>query len=269
MLDICHSDISIQIDEADGGRAVSWRVGEHELLGANGVHPIDYGMYPMAPWAGRIRDNLVSVGGVTHSLPVNFEPWAIHGLVLSERFDVIVHESDHVVLQREFGPAWPVNGGVRCAWTLDAQGLTTEITSYGEVAEFPAVIGWHPWFTRVLDGVSASWGTDCTELLVRGADALPTGDRRPFDLQESPFDDVFVGGHHAEIRWPGVLSLEIENSHPWFVIYDGPQHFICIEPQTGPADGLTDRHSPVTLVRSDQPLVMRTQWRITREQQAD
>ena len=263
-----HADIRLEIDEAQGGRATSWKVGEHELLGAKRSHDIEHGMYPMAPWAGRIAGNAVTRHGRSHSFPVNFAPWAIHGLVLHESMDVIEHASDHLVLESEFGSSWPWGGGVRCAWTLDDAGLTTELTCYSHAEEFPAVVGWHPWFRREIAGVQGTWATDCTELLTRGDDSLPTGERRALQRGDGPYDDVLTQGTHASIEWSGLLRVGIENSHPWFVVFDELQDFICIEPQTGPADGLTGRHAPLVLVTPDQPLVMRTRWRITREPQA-
>lgn len=268
MIPLRHADISLELDDGNGGRAVSWKVGNHELLGRNSDHAIDSGMYPMAPWAGRIRGNMLDWQPESRSLPVNFGPWAIHGLVLSSPFEVISQERNHAVLQREFGDAWPVRGGVRCAWTVDEEGLTTEITCFAQSGEFPAVVGWHPWFTREVAGITASWATDCDELLVRGADDLPTGDRLPLDRPMGTFDDVLTGGMSASLEWPGLLRVDIRNSHPWFVVYDATDRFICIEPQTGPADGLSGRHAPVTLVNVDQPLVMRTRWQVTRAQQA-
>ena len=267
MLTISHADVSLVIDETDGGRALSWLIAGHDILGSHGAHAINYGMYPMAPWAGRIRDNEVAVNEVTRSFPVNFDPWAIHGLVLRSEFTVIEHQANRLVLERNFVEDWPARGGVRCEWTLDDGCLITEMTCFSRSTEFPAVLGWHPWFRREIAGVQASWNTDCHEVLVRGIDSLPTGERSRLDLNAGPFDDVFTCGHHASIEWPGLLRIETENSHPWYVVFDELPNFICIEPQTGPADGLSGRHAPVAMVTPDQPLVMRTRWRITRGQQ--
>jgi len=264
---IRHGDVTLEIDECDGGRAVSWRVGDHELLGASSEHTIDRGMYPMAPWAGRIRGNELSWNGHPFPQSVNFAPWAIHGLVLSEPFDVIEHEPHRIVLQREFGPAWPTAGGIQCSWLLSNSGLTTELRIHADSAAFPAVGGWHPWFLRTVAGVAATWSTDCQELICRGADALPNGDRVALDTATGPFDDAITGGTHVSLDWPGIVQLEIENSHPWFVVYDATESFVCIEPQTGPPDGLADRITPPFLVTPETPLVMRTLWRITRAQQ--
>ena len=269
MISLRHADISLDLDELQGGRATAWKVADHELLGYNSTHEIEYGMYPMAPWAGRISGNEVSRDGRSYPQPINFAPWAIHGLVLTEPFAVVEREPHHVVLQREFSSTWPWSGGVRCAWTLDDDGLTTEVTCYSRSEDFPAVLGWHPWFRRAIDGVQASWTTDCNEMLIRGDDSLPTGERCTVDLDHGPFDDVLTGGRTASIEWQGILRIEIENSQPWFVVFDELSEFICIEPQTGPADGLSDRHAPITFVTPEQPLVMRTQWRFIRGPQAN
>jgi aldose 1-epimerase len=267
MLEISHGGVALQIDESDGGRAVSWKIDGHEFMGVNSAHEIEYGMYPMAPWAGRIRENRFNWNAQAHSFSVNFDPWAIHGLVLTKQFTVIEHEPDRLMLEREFGADWPARGGVRCEWILDDEGLTTEMTCFSRSTEFPAVLGWHPWFRREVAGAQAAWTTDCAQMLLRGADSLPTGERESMGRELGKFDDVLTGGYHASIEWPGFARLDIENSQPWFVVFDQLPNFICVEPQTGPADGLSGLHAPITLVAPDQPLVMRTRWRVTRAQQ--
>lgn len=264
MLEIHDDDIRLEIDIDHGGRAVSWWVGDHQLLGSNSAHAIDHGMYPMAPWAGRIRGNALRLRESSYVFSENFAPWAIHGLVLDEPFDVLDHQPNHLVLERKFGEAWPFDGGVRSSWTLGDSVLETTLEIYSSDGEFPAVAGWHPWFLRSVSGSIGQWSTDCTEMLMRGADALLTGARSAFDITRGPFDDAFTGGTRMRVEWPGVLSLDVENSHPWFVVYDATESFICIEPQTGPPDGLSGDHAPVTIVTPDQPLVMRTTWRVMR-----
>jgi aldose 1-epimerase len=269
MLAIQHGDIRLDIDTEHGGRAVSWWVGEHQLLGASSGHPIEYGMYPMAPWAGRIRGNELRQGGVAHGFSENLSPWAIHGLVLDDPVTVVEHWANHCVLAAGFGEAWPFSGGVRCSWTLSDTELETELEIYSCGEDFPAVGGWHPWFLRMVGEVVGRWSTDCTEILERGGDSLPTGLIRSFDPNSGPFDDALTHGTRAVIDWPGVLSIEIENSHPWFVIFDAKDDFICIEPQTGPPDGLSGQVAPACMVTPTQPLVMRTRWQIRREPQAN
>lgn len=264
MLGIRHADTRMEIDVDHGGRAVSWWIGEHQILGAKSAHPIDHGMYPMVPWAGRIRGNELRRDGASYGFSENLAPWAIHGLVLNEPFTVLEHGESHLRLERNLGRAWPSGGSVLCEWSLDESGLHTSIEIHASEADFPAVAGWHPWFLRSVSGSAGRWSTHCTDILERGADALPTGRRSKLNPSSGPFDDALTGGTCSRIEWAGVLSLDIENSHPWFVVYDAPEEFICIEPQTGPPDGLSGDHAPVALVTPDEPLVMRTQWRVRR-----
>lgn len=267
MITLGNGDVRIRIDERDGARATSWTVAGLEILGAASGHEIDRGMYPMAPWAGRIRGNRMQHRGETREFPVNFAPWAIHGLVLSRPFSVLERSDAHAVLESEFGEPWPVPGSVRCGWSLADDCLITEL-SVTVRETCPAVVGWHPWFVRTLDGSHVRWHVDSTQVLVRGEDALPTGERRDFDPAQGSFDDALLGGHRAAISWPGVLSIDIENSHPYYVVYDGNADHVCIEPQTGPPNGLSGEVQPVTLVTVDQPLTMSTRWSITRAQRA-
>lgn len=263
MITLASGSMRIRLDERAGGRAVSWTVGDLELLGAASDHEIDHGMYPMAPWAGRIRENHLQLRGDTRTFPVNFAPWAIHGLVLSREFTVIESSAAHAALECELGEPWPVRGIVRCNWTLADDFLDTDIImTTGEAC--PAVIGWHPWFVRTLAGIPAQWSTNGTEMLVRGDDGLPTGERCDFDPAGGPLDDALLGGRSASISWPSLLSIRIENSHPYFVIYDASADHVCIEPQTGPPNGLGGEVEPATFVTPVQPLTMRTRWLITR-----
>ena len=75
--------MSITLDLALGGRATSWLVDGCEILGAESSEPVENGMYPMAPWAGRVRDNTLRHGGGTHLLPASYGEWALHGTVLA------------------------------------------------------------------------------------------------------------------------------------------------------------------------------------------
>jgi len=82
-------DVTVVVDLDEGARGVEWTVAGHQLLAHYGDRPIEHGMYPMAPWAGRIRDNTVTWSGQAHALPVTHDPWAIHGMVLTQSASVI------------------------------------------------------------------------------------------------------------------------------------------------------------------------------------
>ncbi len=126
-------------------------------------------------------------------------------------------------------------------WELRAHALTTTITVHALVEPFPAVVGWHPWFRRRLDrGEPMEWSVDATGQLERGEDHLPTGRMLAFDAAAGPFDDAFeVPDGRASAVWPGALALDVESDGGWYVIYDELSAFVCLEPQSGPPDGLS------------------------------
>ena len=70
----------------------------------------------------------------------------------------------------------------------------------------------------------------------RGDDGIPTG--RLVDVPDGPWDDCFTGlAHDPELRW-GDLVVRLASSADHWVVYDQPQHAICVEPQTGPPNAL-------------------------------
>ena len=75
------ADAELTIDATDGGRFASLVVDGHELLLTDGAGPIWWGCYPMAPFAGRIRDGRLDFQGHEYQLEQNLPPHAIHGTV--------------------------------------------------------------------------------------------------------------------------------------------------------------------------------------------
>ena len=74
-------------------------------------------------------------------------------------------------------------------------------------------------------------------------------------------------GRSASIEWPGHLRIDLTSSHPWLVVFDELPDFICIEPQSGPPNGINDAPlAPVTIVAPGQPLALVNTWRVTRGQ---
>ena len=60
-----------------GGRAISWQYQGIELLGASGEDPVEFGFYPMVPWAGRLVNNAIFVDGELSEQDVNYQGWAL------------------------------------------------------------------------------------------------------------------------------------------------------------------------------------------------
>ena len=74
---------------------------------------------------------------------------------------------------------------------------------------------------------------------MRGDDHLPTGEVVPYDPGDGPFDDAFrVPDGRATVSWPGALAIDIASDSDWYVVFDELPSFVCVEPQSGPPDGL-------------------------------
>lgn len=257
----------ITIDLAAGGRIADWHVDGLALLRDHGPHPAEIGMYPMAPWAGRVRGNCVDFAGAGAALPVNFHEWAIHGTVFTSSVRVIDASTDpagaRLVVRADSSGAWPWPEQVDLSFDLTEQGLSTTITVRALDGPFPAVVGWHPWFARRLArGGDARWSVSAARRAVRGVDYLPTGELVAHAADGVLVDDAFhVADRRIVVTWPGALELVISNGSPWFVVFDQLPASVCIEPQSGPPDGLRDTPlAAARIVTPDNPLRLVTRW---------
>lgn len=269
-------DVTLDIDLDAGARAVSWTVAGVEVLARYGSASVNHGMYAMAPWAGRLRDNRLAWGGRVYELPVSHDVWALHGTCLAARSEIVEHErtadGERLVARMGHHPDWPWPMLVDLTWDLRGRELVTVITVHAKTEPFPAVVGWHPWFRRELATASpAEWSLQATGMLERGDDHLPTGGVQPFDPEAGPFDDAFlVPSGRGSVRWPGELRIDIESSGAWFVVFDELAAAVCVEPQSGPPDGLhvRDDYAP-PIAAPGRPAVMTTRWVMTDERPGD
>jgi galactose mutarotase-like enzyme len=239
-------DVHLAIDLDEGGRAAHWDVDGLSLLAHHGDSPVEHGMYPMAPWAGRLRDNSVGRNGQQHRLAASYGPWALHGLAVSAPAEVLEAEQStdlsRLALRLDHRSGWPWPMAIDLVWELRPRVLTTTIVVHAFEVEFPAVVGWHPWFTRQLGaGAPLEWWVDAAEMAERGDDHLPTGRLLPAADAVGPFDDAFLAPTgRASVRWPGALTIDITNDAPWFVVFDELPDAACVEPQSGPPNGVND-----------------------------
>lgn len=255
-------------DTSLGGRAISWLVMGEEVLASAGRHPVQYGMYPMAPWAGRLRDNRVTAmtadrNGLSQNSDfrpvINFMDWAIHGTVLDRQLDAFEVNNDEF-RARQVILETPWEGHVDYAWRVSGLTLTTEmeITSSSSM---PAVIGWHPYFAKNLWGEHAQWVATDAQMAPR-VGAFADGTLRPWESQSAPVDDAFwVPGRELTVHWGERARLRVVNSHPWFVVFDELADAICVEPQTAAPNALdTPIKGPAPIARAGAPVRMTTVW---------
>lgn len=269
-------DVSLTIDLSLGARATRWTVGDLSLLTSNGDGPVEGGMYPMAPWAGRLRDNSIVVDGRTVVLPATRDNWALHGTVLASPVELTEFEQseDHAVLSARAvdHAGWPWPTLVDVNWDLRPRELTTTITVTALDSAFPAVVGWHPWFARHLErGGPVRWDMDASAMAERGPDYLPTGALVEFDHDAGPFDDAFVvPDGRATVTWPGALKVEIQADCQWYVVFDQLPVAVCVEPQTGPPNGLNQGLGlPIPMAEPGRPVALTTRWLMRDDPQGD
>ncbi len=247
----------VVVEPAFGGRLSSFNVDGIELLwqpdgdmpGAS--HPFGWGSFVMAPYAGRIRFGRLTFDGASYPLEVTMAPHAIHGTVHDSewrvsgvtRSTVDGRPSASCELSCDLGPAWPFRGVVHQRIELvegatAGTGCLVQQVRVDAVDKMPVTLGWHPWFPRVLPGATSpvQWSFDRTgvQMLPRDEDGIAVAEL--VDIPPAPWDDCFVGVGTVSVLWPGLVELTVEHDCPVVVLFDGLDHAVCVEPQTGPPD---------------------------------
>ena len=262
-------NVEAVLDPAAGGRIASLRVDGLELLVTEGWGPLAWGCYPMVPWAGRVRDGVLRWRGEEHRLPTDvLPPHAIHGTLLETAWEIVDAGPNTAAMAAALGPPWPFGGRAVHRVELTPAGLRAQLEVHAGNRPMPAIVGWHPWFPRVLrDPAGVAVGEPVIVdlaaggMLRRGADGLPDGAVvRP--IPPEPWDDCFIDvAGTPGVHWPGALEVRIESDAPCWVVYTEREEGVCVEPQTGPPNGLnTDEHA---MVEPGAPLVavMTVRWR--------
>ena len=241
-----------------GCRLASLRAYGLELLRTEGDSPMGWGSYPMVPWAGRMGGARFEHDGTMYEFPADAAPHAIHGLGYDTSWRPISCDEVSAVFASDLAGAWPFEARVEQTFTVLPDGIVIELRVESAHAAFPAQVGWHPWFRRDLGvggpvrlGFAPAWQEE------RGPDHLPTGRRVP--PTAGPWDDCFgtPGGLDATLVWPDALRMRMTSDTDWTVVYDMPPDHVCVEPQTGPPNGLT---TAPRLVKPGHPLVATTAW---------
>ena len=226
-------DLSLVIDLDQGARISSLLFRDLEITLPSRGSLVNWGWYAMAPWAGRIRDGLITdASGVEHQLPIMIDPpHALHGFGVMYGWQDLGKGRSRL----EFPDPY-LGASVTQQFELvdDAIRWSLEYESGGN--DLPFWLGLHPWFARELGrGGSAELEFEAEEMLVRGSDGIPTGERRV--PGRGPFDDAFTQVIGApRIIWEDVLSVTIESDAPWWVVYTEDSEGICVEPQSAPPD---------------------------------
>ncbi|MFZ3595538.1 aldose 1-epimerase [Streptomyces sp. BH104] len=248
-------DAEVTVAPGNGCRISSLKISGTELLRQGEK----YGCFPMVPWCGRIREGQFRNGGHVHQMPLNSGPHAIHGFGRGAEWTTARETRTEAAFTYDLTDPWPYSGRVTQLVSLSEDSLTLSlgIETYGD--SFPAQAGWHPWFNRTITdgGSSVQIVFDPAWQEERGADHLPTGKR--IEATPGPWDDCFgmPDGVDVTLNWPGALQVEVKSPEQWVVVYDEQEAAVCVEPQTGPPNGLNTAPRLVTPV---EPLEASTTW---------
>jgi len=260
IIEIASGKHKLKIDSIAGGRAIEWFIDDLQILGPKGDHPLIGGWYLMAPWAGRIRDNQIVYKGSNFPQDVNFQNWAIHGTVAFSEGKIRNQSETSVEIVHETNDKWPVKMEIVQKWSITNNFVKSHVIVSSVSGEFPAEIGWHPWFKRQLTkGKPAKFGIEAISQYEK--------DEKNFTLNKTksigvpPFDDAFdVPTGKGFIEWPDALRIDFISDLDTFVIFDEPADVFCIEPQTGPPDAI---NQPRLIVSPGKPLEASVKWEVT------
>lgn len=235
LIRIAHGATTVAIAPQSGGRLAQVEHGGVEWLigyGRDSSAAIAWGCYPMLPWAGRLRDSRFAFEGQRYQVPSNLGAHAIHGFGFALPWQVGAHAADRVELSLQLprNDAWPFGGLAHQRIEVGDGRLRLALSLTAEERALPAVIGWHPWF-RIPDRIEfspqAMYPRDR-----EGIATLPPG--RP---SSGPWDDCFLVDEPVLVHHAGQRLRLSSDCHHW-VLYDSIEHATCIEPQSGPPDGL-------------------------------
>ena len=193
------------------------------------------GCFPLVPFVNRIRGGTFTCDGHVITLSCNSpgDPSPMHGQGWRARWHVEEEARDHAKLSFHH-PAgeWPWDYEATMAFTLDADGLSLELTCRNLSAErMPCGLGFHPYYpctnTTVLDTVVASaWTIDALVLPVANVPAEGRYDLRARGICGQSLDNGFDGWNGtAAITWPGEpASLRLSSPDAGrFQVYSPPQ----------------------------------------------
>lgn len=239
-----------ELEPEHGGRVVSLVINEFDVLGKPDDAPSspDFfrGIFPLAPWAGRLPDGTITLDGRTY--PVTNHTDLMHGLVAESRWAVFAKTRGAVGLRTHLGEPWPFSGSLVQRIRLANNRLAMEVSAFATDARMPVALGLHPWFRAAgTDGAPAA-----VEFHPR-ARLVPTGShqrwRRTADLGRRPWDDLFTDVEHPlSIGWNGGPRILLTSSAGIWVYYERMHGAFCLEPWTAsPSDvqlGLCDVATP-------------------------
>lgn len=233
MIQLSVGDTAVLVAPEHGGRiaSISHR-GVEILVGSEHAAGdiLGWGCYPMVPWCGRIAKGQFSWSGRDIRLDCNSGTHALHGTTFDIEWNLNEVSDDGVVMDAPVsGKGWPFSGRVTHSVSV-AHGVVRMALEVALNEPAPVQVGWHPWFVK-----PSALRTTFTSMYVRDEDHATTS--QVISPTQPPWDDCFTGGVVEPFR-VGDVTVALESSCQYWVIYDEPTYATCIEPQSGPPNGV-------------------------------
>jgi aldose 1-epimerase len=232
--------VSVVVDPEAGGRIAELTIAGLDVLRERRDDPMQWGCFPMAPFAGRVRRGRFEWHGRAYEMPINLPPHAIHGTTFDRPWEVVSADEQSATLRIDLVDPWPFGGHVVQHLRLEPEALHLRMEVHCGDEPMPVSCGWHPWFRRDLGrGGPAELEFEAEAMYLRDAEGIPTGALVP--PSPPPWDDCFPYTEIALsplVRWPGALELVVESRASDYVVFTEPEDALCVEPQTGPPDAL-------------------------------
>jgi aldose 1-epimerase len=255
-----NSRARVVVDPADGGRLTSLVIDGFEILGsttptADAPPGFFSGCFPMVPFVGNTAHGAFRFDEAVWTLPLNAGPHAKHGLA----FDRPWHADGHRLVF-DFDERWPFGGRAVQDYDLDADALTLTLTVSNEERAMPVIAGFHPWFRRRLaNGAAAVFDVRPVHRYVCDDGGIPI--ETISGGGERPWDDSFLGMlTPPTVAWGEDVAIRIESdAEHWIVCETMPDAF-CIEPLSGPVNGLVSGEGAVVEPGSPLTHSMTIRW---------
>lgn len=236
-----------------------------------------WGSFPMAPWAGRIRNGRFDFLGESIVLDLNHQDrTGVGGGVLSppvsgtldDDDDGIEHRDRHAIHGTTFTRPWRLDADVTPSHLSGADASRIEMSCdlvgslswpFAGVARQTITVEPHrielAMSVESTDGAvfpaSLGWHPwfakpdrldfDPVAMYEQDAAGLPTG--RLVEPPSGPWDDCFVNHVPVRLHYDRAVASTVTVSSPadHWVLFDRLGHATCVEPQTGPPDAPTVR----------------------------
>lgn len=229
------------VDSQDGGRLTSLIIDGLEVLRDetfNTDHSIfGYGSFPMAPYAGRIRNGKFEFAGTEYQLSNLADyPHAMHGTVIYQEWETAFASATKFKINTKVEEGWPFTAAVSQTFELGSNYLQISMELIAD-QQMPAWIGFHPWFRKEIAGNKLELTANFTQMYVRDDDKVAT--KTISSPKPLPWDDCFVGETpDIKLTWGNLLTLDLTSNFPYWVIYSAPEDALCVEPQSAPPNAL-------------------------------